>query len=191
MLRQFLTIAMAAALAAAGAADTFTVATFSDPSPGASQPLFSLSGSSFSGGWSDVGLDLRTPGLAAPDFLDATMEMDTLAYDPNSNSLTGGQIRFFDTLDTLVFSITFSAAKLYVPFGFGAADGFEAENVVFGGTAVTSPLTAESFAFSFANQRAIDGGLTVTSAFTSSAAPEPASLALLAIGGLFGIRRRT
>ncbi|MBI5864061.1 MAG: PEP-CTERM sorting domain-containing protein, partial [Planctomycetes bacterium] len=51
-------------------------------------------------------------------------------------------------------------------------------------------LSQEAFAFSFANPVGTPENYTATASFTSSAIPEPASIALLAIGGLLALRRR-
>lgn len=191
-MRRFVSgLALCLALTGSAFAQTFTVATFSDPATDGSTPLFELNGLIFDGGWSGTGLDLLTPGLAAPDFIDATFDMDALTLtDPNTGELSGGQIRFYDSSNVLQLTIDFSGAQLYVPFVFGASDGFMAETVTFGGPAVTTPLTAESFAFSFANQEATRTGFTATSAFTSSAVPEPSSIALVLMGSVLGWFRR-
>lgn len=192
-MRRFVSgLAFCLALAGSAFSQTFTVATFSDPALDETTPLFELNGLVFDGGWAGSGLDLLTPGLTAPDFLNATFDMDALTLtDPNTGALTGGQIRFYDSSNALQLTIDFDGAQLYVPFIFGASDGFLATTVTFGGPAVTTPLTSESFAFSFANQVATAEGFTATSAFTSSAVPEPSSIALVVVGGLLAaIRRR-
>lgn len=185
-------LALAATLTAGAFGQTFTVATFSDPALDETTPLFELNGSTFTGGWSGTGLNLLTPGLTAPDFSNATFDMDPLTLlNPGTGQLSGGTIRFYDNAHTLQFTITFSNAQLYVPFVFGASDGFMAETVTFGGPAVTTPLSTETFSFDFANQTATQTGFTATSSFTSSASvPEPSTLGLALIGGLAALRRR-
>jgi len=183
-------IAMALGLLAANASAA-TIATFADPSPDGGTPLFAYDGQSLTGGWALTGLNLLTPGLAAvPDIANATFTMTPLSVQSANGGLvqlSGGQIDFFDG-NSLVLSISFNGATLNVPFGFGSSD-FSGSNVTFSGPNVP-PLTQEAFAFSFANPQGDINDFTVTSSFTSSAVPEPASLLAMGGGLLMGALRR-
>lgn len=194
LLRAFAPAALAFAGVAAVNADT--IATFADPSPNGSQPLFTFSSGggtgTLSGSWTSTGLTLETPGLAAPDFANARFIMDPVSATggPNVWTLGAGRIRFQDSGGTDQMFISFSGGTLTSPVGFGGSD-FVGLDVAFSGPIVTSPLTDEAFAFSFANPAGTLEDYTATAAFTSSAVPEPASIALLALGGMLALRRRS
>lgn len=188
-----LTLVLGVVGLAGGLANAATIATFADPSPDGSTPLFAYDGQALTGGWALSGLTLQTPGLlAVSDIADATFTMTPLTVqvvNGNFITLSGGQIDFFDG-NSLVLSISFSGASLTSPFGFGASE-FAGNNVVFSGPNVPV-LAQEAFAFSFANPQGDLNDFTVTSSFTSSAVPEPASLMMIA-GGLLAaaLRRRS
>ncbi len=192
-IRSFATLAVAA-VAGSASAQSFTFATFADPSTGAVPPMFvydSTGPGSLNAAWGQPGLTLQTPGSAAPDYSNVSFVMSTLVQTGPGPFATfsGGNIQFFDSSNTMIFRIDFSSAFLSGPLGFGAAD-LIGNNVVFSGPIVGSPLVQESFSFSFANQVATGNGFTATAAFTSSAAPTPGALALVGIGGLVAGRRR-
>ncbi|MBI4579246.1 MAG: PEP-CTERM sorting domain-containing protein [Planctomycetes bacterium] len=168
-------------------ATTFTVATFADPSPGSSSPLFSLhfdgSGDldSVQGSWSGTGLTLQVPfdGSVYPD---ATFSMPAVSV--NAAGQAGpGHVEFYDQTAALILTIDWISGTAN-EFGIGAQD------------TTTSPgnvtiqyknfsLVSESFAFSFANQQDVgDDTMTTTAAFTSSAFPEPTTMVALGIGSL-------
>jgi hypothetical protein len=164
-----------------------TVATFADPAVNGSTPLFTLSGGTLTGGWSNPGLKLLMP-ITGQTYSDATFGMSPLAYD-GGTGLSGGNLQFFDSGESLVLRIDFSAARFYGPFGFGASD-LAGQVVTVSGPGIPTSLFDESFAFSFANQTIIPGGLTWTASFTSSAVPETSSLLLLGLGLAGWLRRR-
>ncbi len=159
-----------------------TIATFADPAGDGSTPLFTLSDTTLSGGWSGPGLDLITP-IIGDEFPDATFTVTDLTILDPEGTLSSGVIEFLDSGGALLLRIAFDAAQLSTPFGFGAST-LIGNNVEFSGPLITIPIEEESFAFSFANQIAMPDGFTWTAAFTSSAIPEPATLTLLAIGTL-------
>lgn len=194
------TRAFAAALAFGGAfaAQAETIATFSDPSPSGATPLFAFTSAagvgSLSGSWNGLGLNLLTPGLGAPDYADAQFSMPAVAATGGGAlwTLGAGSVSFFDSSNSLLFTISFASGTLTSPVGTGSSD-FVGDNVVFSGPIIPAgSLTNEAFAFSFANPRGTLENYTVTSAFTSSAdrVPEPSSLALIALGGAIGFIRR-
>jgi len=164
-----------------------TIATFADPSLGPNNPLFELSGNKLNGGWSDLGLTLIVPvtGMVYPN---ATFTMTELTWD-GMFGLSGGTLKFFDAGQQMVLQIDFDKAMFYW-LGFGA-DGMIGANVTMTGPGIPSPLYEESFAFSFANQRATPTGYTWTASFTSSAVPEPSSLLLVGLGAWGLVRRRS
>jgi len=184
----------ALALAMVGSAHADTIVTFADPATTGATPVFALTGNQLTGGWSGTGLTLLTPGLAAPNYLNATFQMTPVTVTlivPGLFSTSAGSLSFFDGANPLL-TISFQAGFLNSPFSFGASD-FIGQGVAFSGPVVTSPFLDESFAFSFANYTPTAGGFTVTSAFTSSANPEipaPAGFAGFAIGALVLARRR-
>ena len=88
--------------------------------------------------------------------------------------------------------IEFDSAQLNGSLGFGSSD-FSGQNVTFSGSLIPFVLTSEAFAFSFANPSGTPSNFTVTSSFTSSAIPEPASLLAFGLATpilMIGRRRR-
>lgn len=199
MIRSKMLMSLAAGvLLTSAAAQADTVATFADPSPNGATPLFTLSGNTFSGGWSGLGLNLQTPGLPlVSDYADATFSMSPLNAVNVFGSfwaLSGGSINFLDSASNPLLTITFASATLNVPAGAGASD-FAANNVTFSGPILSgyALVTNEAFAFSFANPVGAANNFTVTSSFTSSAdlfVPAPGAAAVLGLGAIGAMRRR-
>jgi hypothetical protein len=183
------------ALVLTGAAQADTVATFADPAVSPATPLFSLTGNVLTGGWSGLGLNLLTPGTAAPDYSNVTFTITPLVVlpvAPGFGITNAGQINFFDGANP-IFRIEFDSGFLTSPASFGGSD-FVGQNVRFSGAVLGGAVSSsEAFAFSFANPTPFDGGYTVTSAFTSSAdlrIPGPATLMAMGTGLLAVGRRR-
>jgi len=181
-----------------------TIATFCDPAADGDTPLFTIDlvGDTISGGWQDgLILDVAFSGNIYENVL---LSMTDVSYSGDINGgVTGeGTIRFFEEgvdpqLSEPLIRIDFDSAYVsYISFGGINHPLFGTDGVVITGSEIGGVLTEEtSFSFGFANIEAIDGcdGFTATAAFTSSALPEPASVALLAVGGLIvwrKIRRR-
>jgi len=175
----------------ASALPTQTFATFADPSGNAASPLFSMTSdlSYIEGSWTETGLTLQVP-FTGETFTDVTFQMPGVSVDAFGHS-AAGYIEFFDNASAPLMRIDFGVGTLS-EFAFGARDTLANP----GNVTITYPygsqpvLSSESFAFSFTNFLDDVGDISVTAAFTSSAIPEPASLALLALGCLALLRRR-
>ena len=184
---------------AAGSAYAGTIATFADPTSDGSTPLFTinLNTDKISAGWADsqTGLTLNVLGTT---YNDAYFTMTDVTYTGGITGGTtgGGTISLFaDGGAVPLVQIAFTSAHVS-PYGFGGADGslFFADGITITGSAIAGTLSDESFSFNFANQQALGGnianGFTATSGFSLSAVPEPTSVLLLGISGLFIRRRR-
>ena len=183
-------------------ASTVTIATFADPANDSSTPLFTvdLNNNLITGGWLDSQTNLTLEVIYSGNtFVDAFFTMTTVTY---TGTITGGEtgggtIKFFadgQTSTTPLIQIDFAKAHV-TPVGFGAMDLFYADGVNISGSEIgPATLTDEAFSFSFANQVPIGGdwnnGHTATASFTSSAVPEPATIALLGLGALSLLRRK-
>ena len=183
---------------------TLTVATFSDPSQGSNETLFTVDivNGVISGGWPDSkgGLVLEV-SLSGNTYLDAFFTMTDVTYvgDISGGNAGQGTIMFFaenQPVDTApLIEINFSSGYL-TPIGFGGTDfsffGGSGNNVTITGSEINGVLSNESFSFSFVNQKLLsdESGYTATASFTSSAIPEPATIILLSLGGLLSIMSR-
>lgn len=196
MKRALLLTTLVAACATSQA--TITIATFADPASGSATPMFRYNATlgTIRADWLTNGLTLEHPGfIGGGSTADVKMRMNPLtltAVIPGAVfTSNAGAINFWTTSEASpIFTITFSSAVFTFPVSLGSAD-FQANNVAFSGPNVPSGLSQEQFGFSFANvvPTQSGNGYTMSSSFTSSAVPEPASLAVLGLG-LLAIRRK-
>lgn len=168
-------------------AESITIASFADPSVNGTTPVFVFNGTTnqLNGGWIFPGLTLETIGGT---FNNATFSMSA-APGAGFGDVGAGSITFRDSGNNPLLNIGFDSAQMNF-IGFGATEFLATNNVTFSGPILPFPIESESFSFAFANQQPFGDGFTATAAFTSSAVPEPASLALLAVGGCCLLRRR-
>lgn len=178
-----------------------TIATFADPAPDASAYLFriDLDADTVSGEWPDSNAGLTLEVIPTGQaHADAFFTMTDVAYTggPTGGPTGPGAIQFFRdgddplTADPLV-EISFASAQLTVQ-GFTGDNIYDLHSdheVVITVWKSTGPVTLTqnaAFAFSFANQTPLPSGqgFDATAAFTSSATPEPATLAVLLVGGI-------
>jgi hypothetical protein len=160
--------------------------------------------------WDDnshTGLNLNVVYSGTPPYTDAFFTMTDPGGAPGveytqgigGGDTGGGIIKFFNpgdnpATDDPLIQIDFDSANLS-PTGFGGLELFALNDVTISGSVLGgATLTDEAFAFSFANQVLLNNdwgnGFEATAAFTSSAVPEPATLALLGIGALITLTRR-
>jgi hypothetical protein len=123
--------------------------------------------------------------------------VDITTVHAMSGDTGAGVINFYangSTTDPLVI-VTFLSGAV-TRYGLGADEIFNAHNVIITGSEITGELSEEQFAFSFANLANLPNhtewadGFTATAAFTSSAVPEPATIALLSLGALSLMRKK-
>lgn len=181
---------------AAASQASFTVATFNDPTTTASDVMFTFDSNNMTlnGAYAGNNLDLVHPGFTGggmtPMVTYTTSNISLTMIAANVFQMGAGTIDFFDPSNVNIFKITFSGGLFVNPFSASSADisGFA---VTFSGPNVPSGLSNEQFSFSLANATNNAGVWTYTSAFTSSAVPEPATMVALGSGlALLAARRR-
>ena len=187
-------VVMAISASAFAGPVSVTIASFADPSIGASEPLFTINYDThrINGSWSGTGMTLEVP-VAGLTYENATFVMDELVIPDNPSELGyyttngGSEIRFFAE-GIEVMKIEFN--KMWVE---GRDSGLDADDAYSDGVTISGigigVLKEESFGFTFANTES-NGVFNATASFTSSAVPEPATMAILALGGLMLRRRR-
>ena len=191
MLLTILSVAFIAGQAKA----SYTVATFADPSGNSNNPLFTVDFTSLTlnGGWPDTktNLTLQFPH-SGHNYSNAWFNVSQISLTSISPGLlysTGpGVINFYGdgpSTNPPLLAINFTSGNVSLG-DFGANNQFLATNVTFTGSEVAGTLSQEQFAFSFANTSSLltHSGFTATASFTSSAVPEPATIALLCFGVL-------
>jgi hypothetical protein len=181
----------------AASAQSFTIATFADPATSSSTPLFTevttgpgLTGT-LGGGWSAPGLTLMTPGfLGGGSTSNVTFTMSNLNINSTGQATAAGggpAVIDFKSGATDLFKVQFDSG-VFNTFALGAST-LIGNNVSFSGAHVPTGLSSQQFAFSFSNAHTVGNQTTYTASFTSSAVPEPASIAALGLG-IAGIIRR-
>jgi hypothetical protein len=212
MMKTCFVMILAVALMFVGSAFGETVATFADPSGNANDPLFNVNWTTqvITGGWADGkgGLLLQVPLMDA-SYKDTWFQMDQLAitsvqefFGQKFGQTGAGHIRFYapGTTTNPLLQIDFLSGVMGRQFL--SAEELDVSNVTITGSAIPYALSFEQFSFSFANVTNFlnptgfasvpNDGFTSTASFTSSAVvPEPATLALLGIGGAALLRRRS
>jgi hypothetical protein len=96
------TIAVAVLATLVASTNAFTLATFADPTLGPATPLFTLAGTTFTGGWGSPGLTLQVPATTS-SYSNATFTMTPLPLLNPGGLLGGGTISFFDSASNPLF----------------------------------------------------------------------------------------
>jgi hypothetical protein len=179
-----------------------TIATFDDPAVNGTTALFTVdfTAMTLNGGWAkgNTGLLLHVP-YSGNNFTDAWFAMTEVQIINAFGDTSGGEINFYENNTSTDPLITLNFESGYVDnYNFGADAIFVTDNVTITGSEIMGKLSEEQFAFSFANLAKLPDhtewtdGFTATAAFTSSAIPEPATIALLVFGisGITCVKRK-
>ncbi len=196
-----------AVLAFCQLATATTIATFEDPTVGVATSDYMFDAvdgaggtGTISGSWTGAGLDLAIPGvLGAAGYQDVIFEFAATPYTGTCRygaDVGQGWFRFVDSSNNQeILRVDFNSA-FFTRWGLAADNFDDPDNVKFTVFGTQKNLEDEAFSFGFANvnflpSRTSPTELTSTAAFSSSAEmPEPASLALLLLGGAAILRRR-
>jgi hypothetical protein len=182
---------------------TLTIATFDDPAEDSDSAFFTvdLTNNLITGEWDEPGLSLDIPysGQTFHNviFMMPEVQITALTHPLKGTKTEDGEITFFDPCDMVnpLIRIEFDSAWLTF-YGFGGSESFSGDNVTITGWGINDATLTDNaaFSFSFANQVVLNddwvNGFEATAAFTSSAVPEPATLALLGIGALITLTRK-
>ena len=192
----FLAVTIAMIGTASAGTQTVTIATFDDPASGSSEPMFEIDYANglLNGGWTGSNLTLEVP-VTGTTYSNATFEMDTMTFSGTViggyYTDNGGSIRFYDESSTQVLKIEYD--RLWIQSRTSGVDSQDVygDNVIISGDGLAN-LSQEQFGFTFVNVTSDEEDTyTASASFTSSAVvPEPATIALLAFGGLMLTRRR-
>jgi hypothetical protein len=185
-------------VAGAVAANAGTIASFADPTGHPASPMFTFNTNTnlLTGSYTGTGLTLKTPGfLGGGEVSDVKFEMSSVNLTPIlPGSIYGagaGVITFYtSSITNPLFTVNFGGGTLVNPFSFGASE-LIGQSVSFSGPNVPAGLSGEQFSFAFANAADVAPGVrTYTASFTSSAVPEPGTMAALGLGVAALLRRR-
>lgn len=195
-MKKAIVLALCAVCATSAFAQSFTVATFSDPTLGSATPIFTFdtTANTLQGSWAGTGLTLNHPGFSGGgSTTDVTFQTSLINLTQIAGqvySMGRGSVDFFDSSSNLIFTINFSGGLFVNPFSASSAE-IAGDTVDFSGPNVPAGLTNESFSFSLANAVQTANGWQYTSAFTSSAVPEPGTMLALGAGiAALAARRR-
>ncbi len=157
---------------------------------------FNSATNQLSGNWTDLVDGNLVVNVGGTTYFNSSMTMAPVTATPvvavpGFYTLDRGSITFTNISTPNYLTIQWTGGVFLTGAGFGAnGPGV----VTFSGSAVGSQAASwdqESFFFSFANSRTSQGITTYTSSLTSSAVPEPFTMAALALGaGLVAARRR-
>ncbi|MBS1709067.1 MAG: PEP-CTERM sorting domain-containing protein [Armatimonadetes bacterium] len=184
------TLFIAALGAVAAVSHAFTVASFQDPTIGQSNlVVFTVTSSSLTAFY--TGIELNVLGTT---YTGITLNVAPVAVSGAGpvKTVAAGTAVFSSVSDPNVLTISWDNASLVEPFGVGASFA-SGQNITFSGTSIPAGAafwTDEQFAFSFANPVIGRNADTYSASMTSSAVPEPASMAVLGLAVAALARRR-